>query len=332
MSENIRKYDCNLVQDLLPLYQDNVCSDNSKKVVEEHLKECEKCRNVLLKLKNTSYDEVLSNEKNNVLDTHARKEKRDSTTAGIATAAILMIPVIVCLICNIAIGHALDWFFIVLASLLVFASVTVLPMLVRENRGLWTIAGFTTSLLLLFMVICIYTKGNWFFLVSVPVVFGLSVLLLPYILSRIPLPGALKNHKGLLSMIWDTIWLYAVIIVCGIYSTEERYWSIALPITTVSVLLPWGIFLIARYCKAHALIKAGIITIMVGVFWAFINDVVNRVLYGFWHLRIFDVDFTRFDTDAINGVAMLCILVISVVVGVILIAAGITLKKKEQEN
>ena len=28
------KYSCNVVQDLLPLYQDNVCSEESKEIVE----------------------------------------------------------------------------------------------------------------------------------------------------------------------------------------------------------------------------------------------------------------------------------------------------------
>ena len=66
-----------------------------------------------------------------------------------------MIPMIVCQICNIAVDHALDWFFIVLASLLVLASVTVLPLLAQTKKGLWTIMGFTLSILFLLLVICI---------------------------------------------------------------------------------------------------------------------------------------------------------------------------------
>ncbi len=37
------KYNCEIVQDLLPLYQDGVASDASVKMVEEHLKECSTC-------------------------------------------------------------------------------------------------------------------------------------------------------------------------------------------------------------------------------------------------------------------------------------------------
>lgn len=37
-------FDCKVIEDLLPLYSDGVCSKESKKLVEEHLLECEKCR------------------------------------------------------------------------------------------------------------------------------------------------------------------------------------------------------------------------------------------------------------------------------------------------
>ena len=36
--------ECDVVQDLLPLYYDNACSPASKKMVEQHLMTCEKCK------------------------------------------------------------------------------------------------------------------------------------------------------------------------------------------------------------------------------------------------------------------------------------------------
>ncbi len=40
------KHNCDIIKDLLPLYCDGVCSDASKKVVEEHLEECDGCNEV----------------------------------------------------------------------------------------------------------------------------------------------------------------------------------------------------------------------------------------------------------------------------------------------
>lgn len=39
----MKKTDCSVVKDLLPLYIDDVCSAESKELVEEHLKQCKEC-------------------------------------------------------------------------------------------------------------------------------------------------------------------------------------------------------------------------------------------------------------------------------------------------
>lgn len=38
------KVTCEIIEDLLPLYVDNVCTVQSRQAVEQHLQECEKCR------------------------------------------------------------------------------------------------------------------------------------------------------------------------------------------------------------------------------------------------------------------------------------------------
>lgn len=44
------KLSCKVITDLLPLYYDGVCSEETKTIVEEHLKECEACRNIVEKM------------------------------------------------------------------------------------------------------------------------------------------------------------------------------------------------------------------------------------------------------------------------------------------
>ena len=36
------KISCNVIQDIMPLYVDEIVSEDTKKLVEEHLKECER--------------------------------------------------------------------------------------------------------------------------------------------------------------------------------------------------------------------------------------------------------------------------------------------------
>lgn len=44
------KITCDIIQDLLPLYCDRVCSEDSKQAIEAHLQECEQCREDLLRM------------------------------------------------------------------------------------------------------------------------------------------------------------------------------------------------------------------------------------------------------------------------------------------
>ena len=40
------KWNCELIQDLLPLYEEELCSTASRQAVREHLCECERCRSL----------------------------------------------------------------------------------------------------------------------------------------------------------------------------------------------------------------------------------------------------------------------------------------------
>ncbi|MGE5627982.1 MAG: zf-HC2 domain-containing protein [Solirubrobacterales bacterium] len=64
------KYPCELVEDLLPLYVEGEVSDSTKEIVEEHIKECEKCRELLKEYKN---DEIKVEELIDLPEAHTFK-------------------------------------------------------------------------------------------------------------------------------------------------------------------------------------------------------------------------------------------------------------------
>lgn len=47
------KISCEVIGDLLPLYHDHVCSEDSTAIVEEHLKSCQNCRDALAEMDET---------------------------------------------------------------------------------------------------------------------------------------------------------------------------------------------------------------------------------------------------------------------------------------
>ena len=45
------KISCDVIEDLLPLYIDDMVSEDSRQLVEEHLKECTTCQKMMEKKK-----------------------------------------------------------------------------------------------------------------------------------------------------------------------------------------------------------------------------------------------------------------------------------------
>lgn len=84
------KFDCNIIQDLLALYHDGVCSEESREAVEQHLAECEKCRNTARLLGNTELEDNISAEAGEVIRNHNKKQRRKITIIIAAALAVLL--------------------------------------------------------------------------------------------------------------------------------------------------------------------------------------------------------------------------------------------------
>ena len=66
-------------------------------------------------MSDVTIDEKIVKEKDEVINSQARFFKRKSAFAGSIIGLIFSIPILVCLIVNLATGAGLTWFFIVLA-------------------------------------------------------------------------------------------------------------------------------------------------------------------------------------------------------------------------
>ena len=236
------KTDCNVIRDLLPLYADEVCSDESRALVDEHLAECPACTEELARIRENEIESRLAAEKDDVIRYQKKKFGRRSAAVGSAIAWILMIPVVICLFLN-RLSGGLDWFFVVVAALAVAASVTVVPLMVPENKLFWTFCAFCASLMLLLAVTCIYSGGNWFFVAASATLFGLSVFFLPFVIRAKPVRKYVPEHKAFTVVATDVA-LFAVMMECiNIRNNGLGFWRGAALVgllagLTVSVVIP----------------------------------------------------------------------------------------------
>lgn len=331
------KYNCNIIKDLLPSYTDNICSDESKKIIEEHFEECPSCLKLSEIMKDDSIENSLNKEKEDVLSKHNRHVKRKTYTIGIITSVILMLPVIVCLICNLAIGHALDWFFIVLTSMLLTASFIVVPLIAESKKLLWTILCSTVSLILLLLTCCIYAGGSWFFVAASSCIFGISVIFVPYIIRNIPFHKSITRHRNIIVFLWDSTWLYAILITCGLYGHHDiLYWQMSFVISTYVLTGILLIISIITYAKTGKPVKAGLVIIIAGLWTGLANNAIHMLMPSIKCDGIENIDLSKgfstiiTDNAVYNANVYFTIIVTSFITGIILIGIGFILKHKNR--
>lgn len=195
------KTDCEIIRDLLPLYVDDICSEKSRELVDEHLRECAECDSLLDRLKRTEIENGLKAEKEDAISYGVRKFKQLSARTGITASGLFMIPLLVLLAINLMAGSQLGWFLIMVAALIVAASVIAVPILVPESKLFWTLCAFTASTELLLGVICLVTRGTWFGIAGSAVLFGLAVCFLPWAIRAKPLRKWIGNRSKVLIVI-----------------------------------------------------------------------------------------------------------------------------------
>lgn len=94
--------DCDIIRDLLPLYSDKVCSESSRRLVEEHCAECEECSEQLLAMS----AELPREEKAGGAKNPLKKTKRHYLKLAVLTAAVAVpLAVVICIFGAISINE-----------------------------------------------------------------------------------------------------------------------------------------------------------------------------------------------------------------------------------
>lgn len=91
---------CEIVQDLLPLYVDGACSASSTTMVEEHLENCPECKCLYKKLCSDSGEEILKAEMAEVVAKHEKQinKKRILTITKSVVITSVIALLVICLL------------------------------------------------------------------------------------------------------------------------------------------------------------------------------------------------------------------------------------------
>lgn len=323
--------ECDVVQDLLPLYYDNACTSASKKMVEQHLMTCEKCKKTYEALRNTTIDTVMKNESVGILERHAKKERNMAYKAGIMIALILMVPVLITFIVSMSSGGGLGVFAVLTASMLLVASLSVVPLLSTQRRMTKSILASVIALLLIFFFVDRMNGGGEFVLWTVPTIFGLSIVFFPLVIRNITLPPILSDKKALITLTWDTLWLFLTIFEVCNHSGDIEGMRTGYTVSLILMTGVWLIFLVARYLPVNVWIKAGIILIISCIWMAFTNDVYAYFAEHKKQLTILSTNFSDWSTNiCVNANVYTLILIFGGIVGGGLLVYGIINMKRKR--
>lgn len=323
--------ECDVVQDLLPLYYDNACTSASKKMVEQHLMTCEKCKKTYEALRNTTIDTVMKNESVGILERHAKKERNMAYKAGIMIALILMVPVLITFIVSMSSGGGLGVFAVLTASMLLVASLSVVPLLSTQRRMTKSILASVIALLLIFFFVDRMNGGGEFVLWTVPTIFGLSIVFFPLVIRNITLPPILSDKKALITLTWDTLWLFLTIFEVCNHSGDIEGMRTGYTVSLILMTGVWLVFLIARYFPVNVWIKAGIILIISCIWTAFTNDVYAYFAEHKKQLTILSTNFSDWSNNiCFNANVYTLILIFGGIVGGGLLVYGIINMKRKR--
>jgi len=81
------KLECDVIRDLLPSYVDEICSETSKRYVEEHVEDCPECEKLLEQLRDT---EIVTDEMERREIDGLKKVKRHIRRQDISGAALML--------------------------------------------------------------------------------------------------------------------------------------------------------------------------------------------------------------------------------------------------
>lgn len=284
-----KKLPCDVVQDLLPLYVDGVCSADSRQLVEAHLAECDDCRRVLADLQESETEAAFHADAKAVIRAHNKHQSKTALALGVLISVFLTGVMWVMLYVTLK-GWS-DWqtTITVGASLLFLAGLTAVPLLASSKRLTKAIVFSTLALVL--VILCEEAffgeeSGLETLQIITATIFAISLFTFPVVVRQAHLPEPLCHHKLVITMLWDSIWFVLMMLFLAIDVPQEMGFVTVATLSLVAVA--WLIALAARYLRVHWLAKGGIAVVLLALWtalgmhfgWAMFDGVDSPLLVG----------------------------------------------------
>lgn len=263
---------------------------------------------------------------------YARRWKTLSFTWNLFFIISYGITLLTCFIVNLAGGKTLDWFFIVLTSIILASTFTTVPRYISKYKLLIVPLSQLLALFLLFGVCCIYTSGTWFILATVPTCFAFLLIFLPIFLKHY-IPNF--KHTAIVSVSVDIISLLAMLFIINTVENGSWFFIFALPLTLYCSVIPLIFVLVIRYTNLEKLLKSSILTFIFIPFCIIAYFIVNGLLSSVFGLEkevINLPNFSAWNTDTMISSNVCFLVLIAILLASIIQLILFMINKKRKVN
>lgn len=170
------------------------------------------------------------------------------------------IALLTCFIVNLAVGHTLSWFFIVLASIAVaYMFVPTITWVYNKFKLPIFIGSTFLSLFLLFLTVSIYTGNYWFMIPTMGLLLGYFLVIFPILFVRqkkyMDLEKYNKLSKSFLLIYSVVGYLLIILLLVTIYAYKQYNLGLGVLVSTGCCLLPIVFGVISLFDKNKIVVK-----------------------------------------------------------------------------
>lgn len=203
----------------------------------------------------------------------AKRWRQMVTGARRFFAVSYVIAIVTCFICDLAVFHALDWFWIVLTSIALAFCFTNLPFLVRRNKPAVCLGAASGCLVLLLLACWLYAGGWW-------IIGGLAITItcLALLWGWWAIWRFYGKHVLPLCVGLATVWVFVLLTVIWAFTGGDWLLSLAFPLAAVGAAFLWAGFAAVYWLPAGPWLKAGVIALLVTFATPVFNSLCDQLI------------------------------------------------------
>ncbi len=237
-----------------------------------------------------------------------------------------LLAILICFICNIAISHKLDWFYIVLVSCL--CGWSFCPTCIRYFKK-YKLEGFIIStfisLSLLFITCSIFTSNYWCFIAILSVLLFYFLFFFPFIFYKKEYINIPKKYFLLIYSSIALLLTISILVITNLYINIDLLLGLQI---TIYVSFPVIIASLINMLVSNKYIKSSLIVLETGLFCYGLNYVLNRLLEPSKN-NLYKMDFSNWEVCSDGNVSFI-VIIATLIISVTLLIIGLTKKYRRK--